>query len=149
MTPRYHQRLPPPYGAAPSAFDLGVSYGNVWTSIASGFKTVGTAVGTGAKTVGTAVGTGAKRTASAWQSLDPQTQAFLLESGQTAVAQALAARQQRLAEAQLAQQASQQQALAMAASQPTGGAAPSWLLPAALLGGFGLIAAMIMRRPGP
>ena len=137
------------------AFDLSggpTPYGNIWTSIASGFKAAGGAIGTGAKTVGTAVGKGAQTTATAWKSLDPQTQAFLMESGQTALAQALAARQQRLAEAQLTSQAQQQAALmaTMPGPSTTTSGVPPWLLPVAILGGFGLVAMMLVsRRPAP
>jgi len=131
------------------SFDLSghVPYGNIWTSIASGFKTAATAVGTGAKTVGSKAATGAKTGADAWRSLDPQTQAFLMESGQTAIAQALAARQQRLADAQLQQQAQQQAALMATSPGAAGSTTPPWLIPVVLLGGFGLVAVVLMRRP--
>lgn len=130
-----------------SAFDYGYGYtpyGSFWTSVASAFKTAGQAVGTGAQTVGKGLKTGAQATAKTWQSLDPQTQAFLLESGQTAVAQALAARQQRLAEQQLAVQQQQQAQLALAAQPSATSGSASWLLPVAVLGGFGLVAVALM-----
>ena len=121
-----------------SAFDLSGpqgAYGSFWTTLASG-----------AKTVGTKAGTAVQGGAETWKSLDPETQAFLFESGQTALAQALAARQQRLAAGDLSAQDAQMMALQAQAQRPPSGV-PPWLLPVAVVGVFGLVAAMIMRKP--
>ena len=156
-----------------SAFDLGgpSSMGNIWTSIASGFQNVGSglriagqtgtyatryAIGKGA----TRLAKGAKATGEAWRALDPQTQAWLVETGQQSLASAIAARQQGATNAALAQQAAQQQALMMAAQRPpapaparTSGAMPGWLLPVGILGVFGVVALMLAqpkpRAPAP
>ena len=111
-------------------------YGNVWTAIASGFKAAAPAIKTGAQTAATT-----------WKSLDAETQAMIIQGGQSAVGRALAARQLR-------------NSGQIPTSYPTGYPAPQpapivanssmvppWLIPVALVGSFGLIAVLIMRRP--
>jgi hypothetical protein len=141
-----------------SAFDLGgpSSMGNIWTSIASGLRNVGGSIRVGAQTSAYAIGKGAKATGEAWRALDPQTQAWLVETGQQSLASAIAARQQGTTNAALAQQAAQQQALMMAAQRApapaparTSGAMPGWLLPVGILGAFGVVALMLMQPKPP